>query len=33
MAKLDDIIDKARADGRLDKIAQKWLGQPLPKDL
>src|SRR5271154_5559453 len=33
MAKLDDIIDKAKADGRLDKIAQKWLGQPLPKDL
>jgi len=33
MAKLNDIIDKAKADGRLDKIAQKWLGQPLPKDL
>ena len=33
MAKLNDIIDRAKADGRLDKIAQKWLGQPLPRDL
>jgi polar amino acid transport system substrate-binding protein len=33
MAKLNEIIAKSKADGRLDKIAQKWLGLPLPKDL
>jgi polar amino acid transport system substrate-binding protein len=33
MAKLNEILDKSKADGRLDKIAQKWLHQPLPKDL
>jgi len=33
LARLNEIIDKSKADGRLDKIAQKWLGQPLPKDL
>jgi len=33
LARLNEIIAKAKADGRLDKIAQKWLGLPLPKDL
>jgi polar amino acid transport system substrate-binding protein len=33
MAKLNEIIAKSKTDGRLDKIAQKWLGLPLPKDL
>lgn len=33
MAKLNEILDKSKADGRLDAIARKWLGQPLPKDL
>lgn len=27
---LNGFIDKAVADGRLEKISQKWLGQPLP---
>lgn len=27
---LNQFIDKAAADGRLEKISQKWLGQPLP---
>jgi polar amino acid transport system substrate-binding protein len=33
LAKLNEIIARSKADGRLDKIAQKWLGLPLPKDL
>lgn len=28
---LNDFIDKIRADGRLEAISQKWLGQPLPE--
>lgn len=27
---LNEFIDKIRADGRLEAISQKWLGQPLP---
>lgn len=27
---LNTVIDKAAADGRLEKISQKWLAQPLP---
>jgi polar amino acid transport system substrate-binding protein len=31
---LDDMVGKMKADGRLDKISQQWLGKPLdPKDL
>jgi polar amino acid transport system substrate-binding protein len=29
-AKLDDIIAKAKADGELEKLSQKWLKAPLP---
>ncbi len=32
-ARLDGILDAARADGSLDRQAEKWLGQPLPKDM
>lgn len=28
---LNDFIDRIRADGRLEAISQKWLGQPLPE--
>ncbi len=31
--KVNAIIAKAKQDGRLDAIAKKWLGQPLPADL
>jgi polar amino acid transport system substrate-binding protein len=27
---LNKLIDKIKADGELEKISQKWLGQPLP---
>lgn len=27
---LNDFIDRIRADGRLEAISEKWLGQPLP---
>ncbi|WP_413205070.1 transporter substrate-binding domain-containing protein [Rhodospirillum sp. A1_3_36] len=33
MAKVDEIIAAAKADGSLDAISEKWLGYPLPKDL
>lgn len=33
LAKLNEVLDRSKADGRLNAIAQKWLGQPLPKDL
>ncbi|OCX58172.1 amino acid ABC transporter substrate-binding protein [Thioclava sp. SK-1] len=33
MAKLNSIIETAKADGDLDAISQKWLGMPLPADL
>jgi polar amino acid transport system substrate-binding protein len=29
-AKLDDIITKAKADGELEKLSEKWLKAPLP---
>lgn len=29
-AKVNDIIAKAKADGTLEKLSQKWLKQPLP---
>lgn len=32
LAKINEIIDTARKDGSLDKISQKWLGMPLPKE-
>jgi len=32
-AKVDAIIDEARADGTLSKNSEKWLGDPLPKDI
>jgi polar amino acid transport system substrate-binding protein len=28
---LNTFIDKVKADGRLEQISQKWLGEPLPK--
>ncbi|TMV60349.1 transporter substrate-binding domain-containing protein, partial [Thioclava sp. BHET1] len=33
MAKVNGIIAGAKKDGALNKISEKWLGQPLPKDL
>ena len=33
MAKVNAIIAKGESDGRLEAISQKWLQQPLPKDL
>lgn len=30
--KVNAILTAARADGTLDKISEKWLGTPLPKD-
>ena len=33
LAKINEIIAEAKADGTLNKIALKWLGQPLPGDL
>lgn len=33
LEKVNAILAAARADGSLDKISQKWLGAPLPKDL
>lgn len=33
LAKLNEVLERSKADGRLNAIAQKWLGQPLPKDL
>ncbi|MBD1586078.1 transporter substrate-binding domain-containing protein [Pseudomonas typographi] len=33
LAKVNEIIDAARADGSLDKNSQTWLKQPLPADL
>ncbi|NMG34856.1 transporter substrate-binding domain-containing protein [Azoarcus sp. TTM-91] len=32
-AKVNEIIAKAKQDGSLDAIAQRWLNAPLPKDL
>ena len=32
-AAVQQILDKAKADGRLAKISQKWLGTGLPADL
>ena len=32
-AKVNEIIAAAKSDGRLEKIAQTWLQQPLPEDL
>ena len=29
-AKLDDIIAKAKADGEIEKLSEKWLKAPLP---
>ncbi|XEU82170.1 transporter substrate-binding domain-containing protein [Tistrella mobilis] len=33
VAKVNEIIAAARADGRLSKISETWLGAPLPADL
>ena len=33
LAAKNAIIAKAKSDGRLETISQKWLQQPLPKDL
>ncbi len=33
LEKVNAILAQARKDGALDKIAQKWLGAPLPADL
>lgn len=33
MAKINEIIAGAKADGSLGAISEKWLGQPLPADL
>jgi polar amino acid transport system substrate-binding protein len=33
MAKINEIIAGAKADGSLAAISEKWLGQPLPADL
>ena len=33
LAAVDAAIAKAKADGRLAKISQKWLGAGLPADL
>ncbi len=30
---VDSVISRARKDGRLDEIAVRWLGAPLPEDL
>jgi polar amino acid transport system substrate-binding protein len=32
-ARLNEIIDAARADGTLDKQSRRWLEQPLPADM
>ena len=32
-AKVDAILDEGRADGTLSKNSEKWLGDPLPKDI
>lgn len=32
LAKVNEIIAEARADGSLDAISEKWLGMPLPKE-
>ena len=33
LAKVNEIIAAAKADGSLDALSKKWLGQPLPADL
>jgi polar amino acid transport system substrate-binding protein len=33
MAKVNALIAAAKTDGSLEAISEKWLGQPLPKDL
>ncbi|HAY49659.1 MAG TPA: amino acid ABC transporter substrate-binding protein, partial [Thalassospira sp.] len=33
MAKVNEIIAASMADGRLNAIAEKWLGIPLPEKL
>lgn len=33
LAKVNEIIATAKADGSLDALSVKWLGQPLPADL
>lgn len=33
LAKVNDIITSAKADGALDKISEKWLGTKLPAEL
>ena len=33
LARVNEIIAAAKADGTLDKISQTWLKQPLPADL
>ncbi len=33
LAKVNEIIAAAKADGALDALSKKWLGQPLPEDL
>ncbi|HEX8373853.1 MAG TPA: transporter substrate-binding domain-containing protein [Geminicoccaceae bacterium] len=33
LAKVNEIIAAAKADGALDALSKKWLGQPLPADL
>lgn len=33
LAKVDGIIAEAKKDGALNKIAEKWLGAPLPADI
>ena len=32
-AKVDAILEEGRADGTLSKNSEKWLGDPLPKDI
>ena len=29
-AKINEIIAKAKADGEIEKLSEKWLKQPLP---
>ncbi|WPP02332.1 transporter substrate-binding domain-containing protein [Pseudomonas sp. HR96] len=33
LAKVNEILEQAKADGRLEKNSQTWLKQPLPADL
>jgi len=33
LARVNQFIDKIKADGELDKINQKWLGEPMPSIL